>query len=659
MLYLGLAALCSTRLTPKEDMFDFVRNHNRILQFILLVLIVPAFVLTGVYQGYHAFMDSATDVARIDGQRITEAELENAHREQVDRLRRQMPGIDAKLFDSPEMRAQSLELLVRDKVVRIAAAKANVITTDARLQRIFATDPQLAFLRNADNSLNESVLVSQGMSAATFERRLRDDLTAGQYLQGITATAVASKQVVARAMDAYLQQREVQVRQLRTSDFLAKVNPTPAELEAFYKDPSNSGAFQAPESAEVEYVVLDLESLKKQVTVTEEDARKLYTAEVAKRFSTPEERRASHILIKAEKDASSAERAKAKAKAQALLAEAKKSPAAFAELARKNSDDPGSAERGGDLDFFGRGAMVKPFEDVAFGLKPGETSDVVETDFGYHIIHLVAVRGGEKKSFESVRGEIETELKAQAAQKRYAEASVEFTNLVYEQPDSLKPAADKFKLEVQTARGITRKAAAGTTGPLANAKLLEALFAADALRNKRNTEAVEVGPSQLASARVREYSPARRLPMAEVAQELRTRVAQQQAKALARKEGEAALEQARKTPAVDLADKTIVVSRVSNQDLPQPVLDAVLKARPDQLPRIESIDLGEQGVAIFKVVKVLGRDQKAGDEASLAGRYAQSWGEAETQAYTRSLRTRLNVQVRSAAAAASGATDGR
>ena len=659
MLYLGLAALCSTRLTPKEDMFDFVRNHNRILQFILLVLIVPAFVLTGVYQGYHAFMDSSTDVARIDGQRITEAELENAHREQVDRLRRQMPGIDAKLFDSPEMRAQSLELLVRDKVVRTAAAKANVITTDARLQRIFATDPQLAFLRNADNSLNESVLVSQGMSAATFERRLRDDLTAGQYLQGISATAVASKQVVARAMDAYLQQREVQVRQLRTAAFLAKVNPTPAELEAFYKDPSNSGAFQAPESADVEYVVLDLESLKKQVTVTEEDARKLYTAEVAKRFSTPEERRASHILIKAEKDASSAERAKAKAKAQGLLAEAKKSPAAFAELARKNSDDPGSAERGGDLDFFGRGSMVKPFEDVAFGLKPGETSDVVETDFGYHIIHLVAVRGGEKKSFESVRGEIDTELKAQAAQKRYAEASVEFTNLVYEQPDSLKPAADKFKLEVQTARGITRKAAAGATGPLANAKLLEALFAADALRNKRNTEAVEVGPSQLAAARVREYSPARRLPMAEVAQELRTRVAQQQAKALARKEGEAALEQARKTPAADLADKTIVVSRVSNQDLPQPVLDAVLKARPNQLPRIESIDLGEQGVAIIKVVKVLGRDEKAGDEASLAGRYAQSWGEAETQAYTRSLRTRLNVQVRSAAVAASGATDGR
>ena len=659
MLYLGLAALCSTRLTPKEDMFDFVRNHNRILQFILLVLIVPAFVLTGVYQGYHAFMDSSTDVARIDGQRITEAELENAHREQVDRLRRQMPGIDAKLFDSPEMRAQSLELLVRDKVVRIAAAKANVITTDARLQRIFATDPQLAFLRNADNTLNESVLVSQGMSAATFERRLRDDLTAGQYLQGISATAVASKQVVARAMDAYLQQREVQVRQLRTADFLAKVNPTPAELEAFYKDPSNSGAFQAPESADVEYVVLDLESLKKQVTVTEEDARKLYTAEVAKRFSTPEERRASHILIKAEKDASSAERAKAKAKAQALLAEAKKSPAAFAELARKNSDDPGSAERGGDLDFFGRGAMVKPFEDVAFGLKPGETSDVVETDFGYHIIHLVAVRGGEKKSFESVRGEIDTELKAQAAQKRYAEASVEFTNLVYEQPDSLKPAADKFKLDVQTARGITRKAAAGATGPLANAKLLEALFAADALRNKRNTEAVEVGPSQLAAARVREYSPARRLPMAEVAQELRARVAQQQAKALARKEGEAALEQARKTPAADLADKTIVVSRVSNQDLPQPVLDAVLKARPNQLPRIESIDLGEQGVAIIKVLKVLGRDEKAGDEASLAGRYAQSWGEAETQAYTRSLRTRLNVQVRSAAVAASGATDGR
>ena len=146
-----------------------------------------------------------------------------------------------------------------------------------------------------------------------------------------------------------------------------------------------------------------------------------------------------------------AERQKASAKAEALLEQVRKSPAQFAELAKKNSDDPGSAERGGDLDFFGRGAMVKPFEDAVFAMKPGEISNVVETEFGFHIIQLTAQRGGEKKSFDSVRAEIEDEVSKQLAQKRYAEAAEQFTNTVYEQSDSLQPVIDKLKLEKRTA----------------------------------------------------------------------------------------------------------------------------------------------------------------------------------------------------------------
>ena len=134
----------------------------------------------------------------------------------------------------------------------------------------------------------------------------------------------------------------------------------------------------------------------------------------------------------------------------------KKNPGAFAELAKKNSDDPGSGERGGDLDFFGRGAMVKPFEDAAFALKPDEISGIVESDFGYHIIKLAAIRGGSKKPFETVKAEIENEVKTQLAQKRFSEAAVEFTNTVYEQSDSLKPVVDKLKLELRTAQNVRR-----------------------------------------------------------------------------------------------------------------------------------------------------------------------------------------------------------
>ena len=155
------------------------------------------------------------------------------------------------------------------------------------------------------------------------------------------------------------------MQRFEPKDYVAKVTPTDADIESYYKDPAHAAQFQAPEQASVEYVVLDVEALKKDVKVSEDELKKYYSENKA-RFSAPEERRASHILVKAEKSAPAAEREKAKAKAEALLAQWKNKAASFADLARKNSDDPGSADKGGDLDFFARGAMVKPFEDAAF-----------------------------------------------------------------------------------------------------------------------------------------------------------------------------------------------------------------------------------------------------------------------------------------------------
>jgi peptidyl-prolyl cis-trans isomerase D len=430
-------------------MFDFFRKHTRVLQFLLVILIFPSFVFFGI-QGYSGFTGDANDsVAKVAGKNITRTEWEGAQRDQMERVRQQMPNVDPKLFDTPEMKLQSLDGLVRQRVMLVAADKLNLVTTDDRLQRVFASDAQFAFMRNPDGSVNKDVLSAQGMSSELFAQRLRQDLTLRQVMLGLAGTAFAPVSTTATALDAMFQQREVQMQRFDTKASLEKVSPSDADIETFYKDPANALQFQAPEQASVEYVVLDLETLKKGISVPEADLRKYYT-ENEKRYTTPEERRASHILIKAEKGAPAAERTKAKEKAEGLLADLKKNPAAFADLARKNSEDPGSAEKGGDLDFFGRGAMVKPFEDAAFGLKPEELSPVVESDFGYHIIKLVAVKGGEKRSFETVRAELEAEVKTQLAQKRFAEVAVEFTNMVYEQPDSLKPAADKFKLELRT-----------------------------------------------------------------------------------------------------------------------------------------------------------------------------------------------------------------
>ncbi len=635
-------------------MFDFIRKHIRPLQIILILLVFPSFVFFGI-EGYGNFRDgNANAVATVAGTDISREEWESAQREQIDRVRRQMPDVDAKLFDSPEMKRQSLEAVVRERVMLVAANKLNLTTSDARLQRMFVSDPQLAFLRNPDGSVNKEALAAQGMSSEMFAQRLRQDLSLRQVMIGLGGTVIAPRSATAEALDAMFQQREVQVQRFDTQAFLAQVKPTDADIEKFYNDPANAAQFQAPESESIEYVVLGLDAVKKGIKVTDEDLRAYYTQNEA-RFTKPEERSASHILIKAEKGAPAAEIAKAKAKAQALLTEVRQNPAEFAELARKNSEDPGSAEKGGELDFFGRGAMVKPFEDAAFALKPGQISDLVQSDFGFHIIKLNAVRGGEKRSFESVRPEIEDTVKTQLAQKRFTELAGDFTNLVYEQPDSLKPAAEKFKLDIQTATHVTRAPAPGASGALANPKFLEALFGADAVRNKRNTEAIEVAPSTLASGRVVKHTPAHRLPLAEVKAKVSARLAILQSAAIARKDGEARLTELRAKPDAAMTEPLQTLSRAQTHGLPPALLDAVLKAPDAKLPAWIGVDLGDAGYAVAKVVKVLGRDPAAGDAANAQAQYAQAWSEAEMQAYYNALKQRFEVKIKLGAIAAADA----
>jgi peptidyl-prolyl cis-trans isomerase D len=627
-------------------MFEFVRTHTRLLQFILVILIFPSFVFFGV-QGYSQFNDGGRgDVAKVDGHGITQAEWDNAHQRNVERMRRQMPTVDVKLLDTPQMKRETLDGLVREKVLLAAAVKQNLLPGDERLQRLFKTDPQFAGMRNADGTVNRDLLTAQGMTSEGFAQQLRLESGMRQVLYGVGGSVLAPKTAVATALDALLQRREVQLQRFETKDFLAKVNPTDADLEAYFK--ANEAQFRLPEQAQIDYVVLDLEVLKKGLTVPEEDLRRYY-AENANRYTVAEERRASHILIKADKEAPAADRQKARQRADELLAEVRKAPTTFAEVARKNSQDPGSAAQGGDLDFFARGAMVKPFEDAAYSMKPGEISNVIETDFGYHVIQLTAVRGGDKKPFDAVRPEIETEVKRQLAQRKFAEAAEQFTNTVYEQSDSLQPAIDKLKLEQRSAT-VQRTPAPGATGALASPKLLDAVFGNDVLRNKRNTDAVDLGSNQLASARIVSYTPARTPPLADVRDRVRAAVVQQQASALARKEGQARLAELRAAPDTSLA-QTVIVSRGQPQGLQRSALDAVLQADPGKLPSSLGVDLGAQGYVVARVMRVLPREASPDADKALASQYAQAWANAETQVYYEALKKRFKAEVKPAALA--------
>ena len=628
-------------------MFDFIRKHTKITMGLLFLLIVPSFVLFGI-DGYSKSQDKSPVVAKVDGQEILQTEWDRAHQREVDKLKASMPSLDAKLLDSPEAKYGTLERLVRDRVLTAAAAKLKLSTSDQRLARELQGNPEIAALRRPDGTLDmeryKQLLGAQGMSPEMFEASVRTDLSTRQVLTGVLGSGFSSNVAADTALNAYFEKRNIQIARFATADYAAKLTPTDADLEQFYK--ANPNLFQAPEQADIEYILFDVETVKKGIVVSEADLKTYYDQNV-QRLSGKEERRASHILIASPKSSPDTDRQKAKAKATELAAQVKKSPESFADVARKNSQDPGSAAAGGDLDFFARDAMVKPFSDAAFVMNKGDISDVVESEFGYHIIKLTDIKAPKQRSFEEMKPELEADIKKQQAQKKFTETAEGFTNSVYEQADSLKPTADRLKLEIKTAAGIMRQPVPGASGALANTKFLNAIFAADTIEKKRNTEAVEVASNQLISGRVTKYTAARTRPLAEVKDIARQRWLAERGAQEARKDGVAKLAAWKAAPATAVFAETFAVSRDQPQNQPIQVVDAALRAGATSPLELTGVDLGPQGYVIVKVLKVLPREASTDGLAKQERtQYTQWWTSAESLAYYNSLKDRFKTEIK-------------
>ncbi|WP_310645387.1 SurA N-terminal domain-containing protein [Limnohabitans sp.] len=627
-------------------MFDFVRQHTRIMQFLLFLLIFPSFVLFGL-EGYNRSREKGAPVATVNGVDIMQAEWDNAHRVQVDRMRSSMPNADIKLFDTPEAKYSTLERMVRDRLLQIAADQLHLGVSDQRLAAELQQNPNIAALRRADGTLDieryRQLLGGQGMTPEMFEAQVRGDLASRQVMSGVGVTSFSPAALANVTLNAFYEQRQVHVARFAAADYASQIKPSDADLEAYYK--LHAEQFQSVERADVEYVVLDLASVQKSIVVPEAELKSYYEQNLS-RLAGLEERRASHILINADKAAPAAERDKARAKAQELLAAVQQSPDKFAELARKNSQDTGSATKGGDLDFFGRGAMVKPFEETVFALKKGETSGVVETEFGFHIIRLTDIKQPKPKSFEEQRASLEVDVRRQLAQRKFAEAAEQFTNMVYEQSDSLKPAAERLKLEIQHATGLTRDASpAAGASVLANPKFLASIFSADSIEKKRNTEAVELGANVLAAARITQHSPARTLPLDEVKARVLEQVRATQSAERARQEGAAKLTEWKAAPDAAKLSAPIVISREEKQQLAPAVIEAALRASTQTLPAWIGVDLGTSGYAVVKVEKIVPRDA-AQNRARERAQYAQWWASAEGLAYYRALKEKFKAEIK-------------
>jgi len=358
--------------------------------------------------------------------------------------------------------------------------------------------------------------------------------------------------------------------------------------------------------------------------------------------------RASHILISAPKDASAADKAKAKQKAEELLAQVKAHPDQFAQIAQQNSQDPGSASKGGDLGYFGRGMIAggQAFDDAAFALKKDEISGIVQSDFGFHIVKVTDVKPAVTKPFDEVKDQIAKDLKTQLAGKAFTDDSEGFTSIVYEKAKSLQPAADKYKLQLQTATVTPQPdPKLPADSPLNNAKFLAAVFANDSVQARNNTQAIDVGGNTLIAARVTDYKPATVPPLDAIKDAVRQKVIAAQSDEAAHKDGIAKLAEFEKSKATTGFSSPLKVSRNDAQGVPPAALSAIYKADAQKLPAYVGVDLGDDGYAIYRVNSVVaGAPIDPNRLTAAQQQIAQVASQSEVEAYVQALRERSKIK---------------
>jgi len=622
-------------------MFDAVRNNKRIVQIFLALITLP-FAFFGV-DSYMRNSGAGNDVAKIGDVKITQQQFQQNLREQQDRLRAQLGDkFDPKMLDQPEARKAIIDDMINQRLLMVEAGKQRMFASDEAVRQTIASIDAFKVDGKFSTERYEAALRAQGMSPAGFEAQLRQDLTLQQLAGAIGQSGIVARAVSDRLLALQTEKREILEFRLNADSYLDKAKLADDAAKKFYDE--NSKQFEMPEQAKAEFVVLSMESIGSQLAVTDAEVKAWYDGN-KERFRQAEERRASHILIASEKLGKD----KAKAKAEELLQQIRKNPGAFEDLAKKNSDDPGSASKGGDLGFFGRGMMVKPFEDTTYALKDGEISGVVESDFGFHIIKLTGIHAAKEKPLADVKAEIEAELKKTGASRKFAEAAEAFSNMVYEQADSLKPVADKFKLTVKQSDWLGRQANPAN-GPLGNAKVLAALFSDDSVKNRRNTEAIEIAPNTLVAARIVDYKPTALQPFDSVKPAIETMLKRKEAQALAAKDGEARLEALKKGEDKLSWGAAKTVSRLEARMLPPSAAQAVFRMDTAKLPSYTGVEVPGNGYSLFKLTKVIAGEQlDAERKKAMLQQLGNLVAQEEVQLYLAALRSRYKVDINQAA----------
>ncbi|CAM5356649.1 SurA N-terminal domain-containing protein [Eoetvoesiella caeni] len=639
-------------------MFDFIRQHQRLMQLVLLVLILPSFALIGV-SGYSNYVSGDHELVKVGDSAVTSQEFDQARRNQLQQLQNRVgASFDPAMLDNVPARKALLDSLVDRRVVVATAMKEHFSVSDAVLRQTIASIPELQVDGRFSPERYSQVLASMGVSSHDFEQGQRSDLALQRVLGPVSMTASVPAPVVQSLEQALTAQRTVRLRVFAADDFKKGIQVSDADIKAWYE--KNPQRFEVPEYVEADYLLLDEAAAMRGVPeVSSEDMHKYYEQNKS-RYVTPGRVQLSHIQVSLAPDASAEQRDKAQARAEEIAKKVAADKSKFAEIASAESDDAGTAKDGGKLGWISKGVWPADLENAVFALKKGDVSGVLEGPGGLHIFMADDVQPEQGETFEQAKSKVQSEIRRQLGADRFADMASKLTSLVYDNAGSLKPAADALGLAVKQANGIahdrllpaaevdggTAASASPDATVLEDMRVRRALFSPQVFTDKNNSGVIEISPSTMVVVRVAKVTPKHVQPLDKASASIREQLVNERAASAAEKAGEALLASLNSgaSASLDGFGSALTVSRVNAQGLNKEVLDTAFGVQTAKLPAYAGLK-GPGGYVVVQVEHAAAGKPDASMKASLSTQLAQAWGQAEEQAVLKAMKAAIGVKM--------------
>lgn len=490
-------------------MFGVIEKNQKLVRTIL-ILVTATFVLWGI-GGYLGMLSDDGYLAKVGGKKIYQRDLDNA-------MEQNPQNTD---------KAQVLFGLINRQLLLNNIEDNYMQATNTQLQQQIGSIPAFQKDGKFDLKAYEDYLGNTLQTSSQFQQQVSDQIMLNQMVDFFKSSYFSSKLFRDKLAVLLSRERQVSSYSINSKDFYSKINISDKEVHNYYV--ANQANFAVPARVKVSYIKLDQNAAANNIKVSESEIKQYIASNSAKLSN--QEIDASHILFTVPKDADSAIVQKIKLEAQKVLEQVRAHPDQFAKLAKQYSQDPGSANNGGDLGFFGRGAMVKPFEDAAFGLKVGQVSNLVRTQYGFHIIKLNAIKGGGQNLDELAKSQLQKQKAVGQLQKMVNDIN----DIIYGQPKSLQGVSQRYNLPIQTSDWIVQNQG---VGEFANPNLQKAIFNPDAVVQGNNTQLVDVGNSIYIAARVANYEKAYTPTETQLKDKIIEQLKMQQAMQMAAKQGQ-------------------------------------------------------------------------------------------------------------------------